>query len=71
MPALSSSLTDEDAYTLLKTASVQLWGEGRTQELDGALRTAGRHLSTLFSVQLAFCEFEPDYYDNAMDGNGQ
>jgi hypothetical protein len=68
MPALNSSLSDDDAYRLLKTTCVEMWGEGRTQELDGALRTAGRNLSTLFSVTLGYRDVEPDYYDNATDG---
>lgn len=70
MPPLNSSLSKDDAYELLRTSCLQMWGEARTQELDGALKTAGGNLSTLFSVALTFREHEMDYYDNAAEGLG-
>jgi hypothetical protein len=64
MPALSSSSSEEETFNLLMTTAVATWGTARAAELEPQIRTASRHLRTLFAVALTPRDGEPDYYDN-------
>jgi len=64
MPALSSSSSEDDTFNLLMVSAVATWGAARANELEPQIRTASRHLRTLFAVPLTPRDGEPDYYDN-------